>query len=106
MLNFKRGKMAKESAETKEKKTKRPTPLKRDMQNSKRKALNRELKSKIKSAMRSFEESLSKGDTSAAQENLNMAYSVLDKAVKKGIFKRNKASRTKSRLHAKASAKG
>lgn len=93
--------MAKETADKNKKKVKRPTPLKRDMQNEKRRLLNRDLKSRVKTTLRSFEEALPKGDAANVKEKLNAVYSVLDKAVKKGIFKLNKASRTKSRLTAK-----
>lgn len=93
--------MAKETADKKKKKVKRPTPLKRDLQNEKRRILNRDLKSRVKTTLRSFEEALPKGDAANVKEKLNEVYSVLDKAVKKGIFKLNKASRTKSRLTAK-----
>lgn len=83
------------------KKVKRPTAIKRDMQNSKRRAQNKAFKSQVRTAMREFDESLEKGN---ATESLNKVYSLLDKCVKKGIFKLNKASRTKSRLAARAAA--
>lgn len=94
--------MGKDPETKKEKKEKRPTPLKRDMQNLKRRARNRELKSNVKTAIRSFEEALPKGDAAITKEQLSQAFSMLDTAVKKGIFKLNKASRTKSRLFARA----
>lgn len=97
--------MAKESAEKKIVKVKRPTPLKRDEQNLKRRTLNRELKSKVKTALRYFEEALPQGDAAVTKERLSSVFSILDKAVKKGVFKLNKASRTKSRLFAKTATK-
>ncbi|MGK5594797.1 MAG: 30S ribosomal protein S20 [Parachlamydiaceae bacterium] len=93
--------MAKDSADKKTKKVKRPTPLKRDIQNNKKRLQNRDLKSRVRTALRSFEEALPKGDAAVVKEKLNLAYSVLDKAVKKGIYKLNKASRTKARLTAR-----
>lgn len=97
--------MAKEPANKKEKKVKRPTPLKRDEQSLKRNLQNRIAKSKIKTAIRSYDESLKAGNAEEAEKKLNEAYSQLDKAAKKGVIKRNKSSRTKARLAARGKAK-
>lgn len=95
--------MAKEPA-TKAK-VKRPTPLKRDIQNEKRRLRNKAFKSSVRTAMRSFEEALPKGEEALIKEQLDNVYSLMDKGVKRGIYKLNKASRTKSRLAARAVAK-
>jgi small subunit ribosomal protein S20 len=87
------------------KKTKRPTALKRDLQNEKKRLNNRTYKSQMRTAIRAFDESLNNGDQQITTVCLNNAYSILDKCVKTGIFKINKASRTKSRLAARAVAK-
>lgn len=94
--------MAKEEAKTA--KVKRPTPLKRDAQNEKRRLQNKTFKSNIRSAVRKFEDVLPKGDEAAIREQLSAVYSLMDKGVKRGIFKLNKASRTKARLTARAAA--
>ena len=94
--------MAKEAV--KKAKVKRPTPLKRDLQNEKRRLLNKSFKSTIRTAVRKFDESLPKGDAASIQQELNVVYSMMDKGVKRGIFKLNKASRTKARLAARAAA--
>lgn len=91
--------------EEKKAKVKRPTALKRDLQNEKRRQSNRIYKSRVRTAIRAFQETLEKGDQSAANEKLNEAYSILDKCAKKGVFKVNKVTRTKSRLAARAVAK-
>lgn len=91
--------------EDKNKKTKRPTAAKRDLQNSKRRANNKLYKSRVRTAIRSFQESLSKNDEALTKTALSEVFSLLDKCAKKGVFKGNKASRTKSRLAAKAVAK-
>ena len=96
--------MAKEE-EKKEKKVKRPAAVKRDMQSKRRRLSNKIYKSRVRTAIRSFQESVDKGDHSKATEQLNEVYSILDKCVKKGVFKLNKVSRTKSRLAARAVAK-
>lgn len=95
--------MAKEKEEVK--KVKRPTALKRDIQNEKRRLRNKAVKSQIRTAVRNFEESLPKGESEAIKEKLNMVYSLMDKGVKKGVVTINKASRTKSRLAARSIAK-
>lgn len=89
--------------EKKEKsKVKKPTALKRDEQSLKRNLSNRAFKSKVASAMRDLEETLSKKDAAAIKSRLSDVYSLMDKGVKKGVFKTNKASRVKSRLQVKA----
>lgn len=94
--------MAKKEEEVK-KKEKRPSALKRDMQAEKRRLRNRVYKSRIKTAVRQFDESLEKGDQTSTKGALNDVYSLLDKCVQKGVIKLNKASRTKSRLTVRAS---
>ena len=85
------------------KKVKRPTALKRDDQNIRRREENKAYKSRVRTAIRSFHEKLEKGES--AVDALNEAYSLLDKSVKTGVIKVNKASRTKSRLAARINAK-
>lgn len=89
--------MATEKATSAKKaKTKRPTPLKRDLQNERRRSLNRSFRSSVLTAIRSLE---SAGIQSAsAAGTLNHIYSLVDKGVKAGVFKANKAARIKSRL--------
>jgi small subunit ribosomal protein S20 len=95
--------MAKEEA--KKTKERRPTPLKRDMQNEKRRLRNKSFKSSVRSAIRQFDESVQKGDEAAIKADLNAVYSLMDKGVKRHVYKINKASRTKARLAARAAAK-
>lgn len=94
--------MAKQEDKKVEKKVKRPTPLKRDLQNKKRRDANRIYKSQFRTAIRSFQETVEKGDQTLANVKLNEVYSILDKCAKVGVFKLNKVSRTKSRLAARA----
>ena len=95
--------MAKEAAE--KKKERRPTALKRDLQNEKRRLINKGFKSGVRTIVRRFEEALEKGDSAVIQHELREVYSVMDQAVKRGVFKKNKASRTKARLTARVAAK-
>lgn len=94
--------MAKEPADKKVKKVKRPTPLKRDEQSLKRNLRNRNIKSRVSTAIRSYDDSLKAGNAEESSVKLNEAYSMLDKAAQKGVFKQNKSDRTKARLAARA----
>lgn len=84
--------------EKKNAKPKKPTAKKRELQNAKRRLLNRSFKSKIHTATRTYEKTVKEKDLEAAQKNLCLLYSLLDRAVKKNIFKLNKARRLKSKL--------
>lgn len=93
---------AKDSAGKAIKKVKRPTPLKRDEQSLKRCLRNKMIKSRVNTAIRAYDDSLKAGNAEESKTKLNLAYSILDKASQKGIFKQNKSDRTKARLAARA----
>lgn len=84
-------------AEEKKAKKKRPTAKKRDMQNEKRRLVNRSFKSKFKTVARSFEKDVQEKNTEALTSGLNTLYSLVDKEVKRGILKLNKANRIKQK---------
>ncbi|ADI39276.1 30S ribosomal protein S20 [Waddlia chondrophila] len=84
------------------KKEKRSTAFKRDLQNRKKRADNRVFKSRVRTAIRRFEEVVAKNEQESVAETLSVVYALMDKGVKKGLYKLNMASRTKSRLAAKA----
>lgn len=71
--------------------------LKRIKTSIKRNLRNRKVKSSVRTAVRKFQEGVS-------VESLRSAISALDKAVSKGVFHRNTASRKKSRLTLKLNA--
>jgi len=96
--------MAKEAEKKVVAKVKRPTPLKRDDQAEKRRLRNKSFKSSVRTAIRDFDETLSKGDDSKTTKALNEVNSLMDKGVQRGVYKLNKASRTKSRLAARAAS--
>jgi small subunit ribosomal protein S20 len=96
--------MAEKQDEKKPGKPKRPQAKKRDLQNSKKRLQNKTFVSQIRTAIRAFDKALSQKDTALTKESLNTVYGLMDKGVKHGIFKINKASRTKSRLTARAVA--
>lgn len=91
-------------AKEEKKKERRPQALKRDLQNGKRRLINRGHKSRVKTAMRALQESLDKEDKKLTQESLNSVYSLVDKCVKVGVFKANKGNRIKARLTARVIA--
>lgn len=77
---------------------KRPTAKKRDIQNEKKRVINQAFKKRIKTALRRYAEALQEGNQADSQEKLRGVYSMMDKGVKRGIFKQNKALRLKSRM--------
>jgi small subunit ribosomal protein S20 len=92
----------KDSAKKKES-VRQPSALKRNIQGEKRRLRNRSFRSGALRAIHSFESSLSKKEASQdVQAKLQAVCSIMDRGVKKGIYKPNKASRTKSRLALRA----
>lgn len=91
--------------EKKAAKVRKPSALKRDIQSEKRRLRNRSYRSSVLTAIRGFETSLAQKEApEAVKAKLNTVYSLMDKGVKKGIYKSNKAARTKSRLTARFAA--
>ncbi len=65
---------------------------KKALRSSKRKAkANQRIKSRVKTAFKKLQ-------AESTDENLRLAQSAVDKAVKKNIFHKNKAARLKSRM--------
>ena len=85
-------------AEEKKAKTKRPTAQKRDLQNEKRRLQNRAFSSRVKTAVRAFQKDVAEKNVDEAKSRLGALYSLLDKGVKRGIYKLNKVSRLKSQF--------
>jgi small subunit ribosomal protein S20 len=81
-------------------KTKRATAKKRELQDAKKRLANRAFRSEVRSAVREFREGIAKNDKEMQKAGLSRIYSLVDKGVKKSIFKQNKASRIKARLTA------
>ena len=83
-------------------KVKKPSALKRDLQNEKKRLRNRSYRASVLTSIRSLESSLSQKDApEAIKAKLDSIYSIMDKGVKRGVFKPQKAARTKSRLAAR-----
>ena len=75
--------------------------LKANRQNIKRREHNRQMRSKLRSALKAIRASLDAKDLSGAKEALSQTVSIVDKMATKGIIHRNTASRYKSRLGAR-----
>jgi small subunit ribosomal protein S20 len=83
-------------------KVKRPSALKRNLQSEKKRLANRSHRASVLTSIRALESSLSKKDEPAVvKAKLDEIYSLMDKGVKRGVFKPQKAARTKSRLAAR-----
>lgn len=78
--------------------------LKRERQNEVRRSRNRVVKSKVHSAFRKINEEIFAKKTENLEKLLKSYHSEVDKAVKKGIFHRNKAARLKSNMVKKVKA--
>ncbi len=72
--------------------------LKANRQNIKRREHNRQMRSKLRSALKAIRSSLDAKDLSAAKAALSQTVSIVDKMATKGIIHRNTAGRYKSRL--------
>jgi len=78
--------------------------LKANRQNVKRREHNRQLRSRLRSALKTIRASLEAKDVPAAESALSQTVSIVDKMATKGIIHRNTASRYKSRLATRLSA--
>ncbi len=67
-------------------------------QDEKARLLNHSFESRMKTLIK-------KAVTSKKEEDINEAYSCIDSALAKGVIKKNKANRLKSRLSRKVSSK-
>ncbi len=85
-------------AEDTTKKIKLATAVKRNKQDAKKRIRNRATKSRIHTARIALKKAAD--DSEEKSEHLSSLHSLIDKAVKKGLFKKNKANRLKSRLNA------
>jgi small subunit ribosomal protein S20 len=74
--------------------------LKANRQNIKRREQNRQMRSKLRTALKSIRASLDAKDLDGAKSALNQTVSLVDKMAGKGIIHGNTAGRYKSRLSA------
>jgi len=74
--------------------------LKANRQNIKRREHNRNLRSRLRTALKAIRASLDAKDVDGAKKALSQTSSIVDKMATKGIIHRNTAGRYKSRLAA------
>jgi small subunit ribosomal protein S20 len=75
--------------------------LKANRQNIKRRESNRQMRSRLRTALKAIRASLDENDVEAAKAALSQTVSMVDKMATKGIIHRNTAGRYKSRLAAR-----
>jgi small subunit ribosomal protein S20 len=78
--------------------------LKANRQNIKRREHNRQMRSRLRTALKAIRASLDANDLDAAKSALNDTVSLVDKMASKGIIHKNTAGRYKSRLSARLRA--
>ncbi len=72
--------------------------LKRARQQERRTEINRRRKSRLRHQIRAFRRLLEQKDAKGAESQLPKTFSLIDRAAKWGIIKKNTAARYKSRL--------
>jgi len=72
--------------------------LKAHRQNVKQREHNRQLRSRLRTALKSIRLAAESGDTTGAKSALNQTVSLIDKMAAKKIIHRNAAARHKARL--------
>ena len=75
--------------------------LKANRQNIKRREHNRQMRSRLRTALKAIRASLDDKDIDGAKKALSATVSIVDKMATKGIIHRNTAGRYKSRLAAR-----
>ena len=72
---------------------------KRHKQSLKRRDHNRQIRSRVRTSIKSFEAAVEKKDKAAAESKYAEFVKLIDTAAGKGVFHGNMAARKKSRLH-------
>ena len=92
------------STKAKKKTVRLASGLKRARQDVKLNAANTALRSKFRTVIKNVQKAVATGDKAKATELFKTAQPVIDSIANKGLFKKNKAARHKSRLSAKVKA--
>jgi len=82
-----------------------PSALKAHRQSVKNNERNRQLRSRLRGALRDIRAAIDGNDLSAAKSALKQTISLIDKMASKGIIHRNAAGRYKSRLQTRIASK-
>ena len=77
---------------------KHPSALKAHRQNLVRREHNRQMRTRLRSALKSIRTALDEGEVDQARTALNTTVSLIDRMAGKGIIHRNAAGRYKARL--------
>lgn len=75
--------------------------LKAHRQNVKRREHNRQMRTRLRSALRDIRSAIDAGDPSQVKDALRQTISLVDRMAGKGLIHRNTAGRYKSRLSAR-----
>jgi small subunit ribosomal protein S20 len=78
--------------------------LKRARQTERRTEVNRKAKSRLRHAIRAMRRALTGKDGKVVNELLPTTFSVIDRAAKSGLIKKNTAARYKSSMHKRVKA--
>jgi len=78
--------------------------LKRVRQDERRTEYNKKSKSRLRHQIRAMRRAIASRDAKAAADLLPPTFSVIDRAAKVGIIKKNTAARYKSKLHIRVKA--
>lgn len=78
--------------------------LKRVGQTDRRTLYNRKNKSRLRGQIRAVRRAIQEKDSKKAEGLLPQTFSIIDRAVKTGIIKKNTAARYKSKLHVRVKA--
>jgi small subunit ribosomal protein S20 len=78
--------------------------LKQWKQSETRRARNHAVKSALRTQVKKVQAAIEKKDAAAAKTALQEAYSLIDRAVSKGVIHKNNAGRSKGRLSARVNA--
>lgn len=71
----------------------------KDLRKTKRRTVNNDrLRNRVKKSVKKFNDLIKQGEKDAAEKTLRHTFKVLDKAAKKNVINKGKASRKKSRL--------
>lgn len=81
-----------------------PQARKRVRQNDKRRVQNTAMRSRMRTRVKKVRNALDAGNAVAVKEQMVSVCSILDSYARKGLLPKNKASRLKSRINAKAKA--
>jgi small subunit ribosomal protein S20 len=78
--------------------------FKRVRQTERRTVYNRRAKSRLRHQIRAMRRAIQEKDSKKAEVLLSATFSLIDRAVKTGVIKKNTASRYKSKLHVRVKA--